>query len=81
MANLFTAVNGPTGVTDDVSPYESMMLDLPDGTVLYSHFGSRLYVYQPVGAPLAAAKPAISIITPNADGSYHLTGTLLEEPK
>jgi len=54
-----------------------MMLDLPDGSVLYSDFGSRLYVYQPTGAPLASGKPVINSITQNADGSYLLTGTLL----
>jgi hypothetical protein len=53
------------------------MLDLPDGTVLYSRDGADLYVYQPDGTPLAAGKPAISNITANADGSFTLTGTLL----
>ena len=53
------------------------MLDLPDGTVLYSDFSSQLYVYHPDGSPLAAGEPTITSITPNANGSYHLTGTLL----
>jgi hypothetical protein len=77
LANSFTQVNGPTGTTDNVSPYQTAMLDLPDGNVLYSHFGSRLYVYQPGGTPLPAGKPAITSVTLNPDGSYHLTGTLL----
>jgi hypothetical protein len=77
VANSFAQVNGPTGVTDDVSPYEGMMLDLPDGTVLYSHDGTDLYVYQPDGFPLATGQPTIGSITQNTDGSYHLTGTLL----
>ena len=77
VANSFTQVNGPTGVTDDVSPYEGIMLDLPDGTVLYSHDDTDLYVYQPDGSPLAAGKPAISNLTANADGSFTLAGTLL----
>ncbi|MGH7978137.1 MAG: hypothetical protein ACREE6_02080, partial [Limisphaerales bacterium] len=74
----FAQVSSPTGgLTDNVPSYQTLMLDLPDGNVLYSHFGSDLYVYQPVGSQLAAGKPTISSITQNADGSYHLTGTLL----
>jgi hypothetical protein len=74
----FVQVASPAGgLTDNIPSYQSLMLDLPDGTVLYSHFGSDLYVYQPVGSPLAAGKPTISNITQNADTSYHLTGTLL----
>ncbi len=53
------------------------MLDLPDGTVLYSHFGDQLYDYAPTGSPLASGQPAISSIQPNGDGSFHLTGTQL----
>jgi hypothetical protein len=58
-------------------PYFSMFLDLPDGTVLFSRFNKQLYVYQPDGSPLAAGKPTIAGITGNPDGSFHLTGTLL----
>jgi hypothetical protein len=77
VANSFTQVNGPTGLTDNVAPYETMMLDLPDGTVLYSHFGRDLYVYRPAGSPLASGKPTITSVTQNGDGSYHLVGTKL----
>jgi hypothetical protein len=77
VANSFTQINGPTGISDDVPPYEGIMLDLPDGNVLYSHDGTDLYVYQPDGSPLAAGKPAISSITANPDGSFTLVGTLL----
>lgn len=84
----FTQVGSPVGgLTDNVASYQSSMLDLPDGTVLYCHieqgnigysgFGSQLYVYTPSGSPLAAGKPTISSITRNGDGSYHLTGTKL----
>lgn len=74
-SNSFTSVNGPTGSTENYSSFVTLMLDLPDGSVLYSHFGSDLYVYQPSGAPLAAGKPVIQSVTPNNDGSYHLSGT------
>jgi len=56
--------------------WPTLMLDLPDGTVLFGHRRSDFYVYQPGGVPLAAGKPAITSITTNADGSLHLTGTM-----
>jgi hypothetical protein len=77
VSNSFTAVNGPNGPTENVPPYFIAMLDLPDGTVLMSRFNRQIYVYQPDGSPLAAGKPTIGAITGNPDGSYHLTGTLL----
>lgn len=75
IANAFASVNGPTGPSDNISSYQAAMLVLPDGTVLYSHFTSQLYIYQPTGAPLASGRPVINNITSNPDGSYHLTGT------
>ena len=75
VTNTFLPEPAPVGSSDNVSSYTAAMLDLPDGTVLYSHFGSDLYVYTPDGAPLEAGKPAITGITPNPDGSYHLVGT------
>jgi hypothetical protein len=77
VANSFTSVNGPTGPTKNVSAQDIALLDLPDGTVLYSDLGTTLYVYRPDGAPLASGKPTITSVVQNADGSYHLTGTLL----
>ncbi len=79
VSNAFTQANAPGGGTNvNISSYETTMLDLPDGTILYaSQISSRLFVYQPDGSPLADGKPSITSITPNADGSYHLTGTLL----
>jgi hypothetical protein len=77
VANSFTQVNGPTGSTYNSSPFIMRMLDLPDGTVLLSASGSQLYVYQPGSSPLASGKPTINGITTNLDGSYHLTGQLL----
>ncbi len=77
VANSFTQVNGPTGTTYSSAPYIMRMLDLPDGTVLFTASGSQLYVYQPSGAPLSAGKPVITGISTNVDGSYHLAGTLL----
>ena len=78
----FTQVSGPTGLTDNVQSFTTAMLVLPDGSVLFSDSteqnfpatGAKLYVYVPDGTPLAAGKPSISTITPNRDGSFHLTG-------
>jgi hypothetical protein len=86
-AGKFTAVGSPQNPTvgssdgNNISDYYSM-LDLPDGTILFSDAafdatGSTLYVYQPDCCPLPEGKPAVSSITANADGSYHLTGTKL----
>jgi hypothetical protein len=81
----FTQVSGPTGTTDDIPSYESNLLALPDGSLLYCHFklgnasyssfGSQLYVYVPDGQQVAVGKPVINAITPKPDGSFHLTGT------
>jgi autotransporter-associated beta strand protein len=76
VANSFTNVTFPTGITD-LLPYTTRMLDLPDGTVLFSESSRQLYLYQPDGSPLAAGKPVISSISLNNDGSYHLVGSLL----
>jgi hypothetical protein len=77
VGNSFTQVNGPAGSTYSSAPYIMRMLDLPDGTVLFVASGNQLYDYQPAGSALAAGKPGITGITTNLDGSYHLTGTLL----
>ena len=78
-SSTFTAVSAPTGPTYNAAPFCTKMLDLPDGTVLFSTgASSQLYIYQPDGVPLSVGKPTIANITLNTDGaSYHLTGTLL----
>ena len=71
-----TNAPSPTGgSSDNVATFGTMMLDLPDGTILYSHFGTDLYVYHPDNTPLPAGKPAINSVSWNTDGSLHLTGT------
>jgi autotransporter-associated beta strand protein len=76
IANSFTSVPVP-GTLTSLQQYVTRMLDLPDGTVLFSYSSSQLYVYQPDGAPLAAGKPTVTSISQNNDGSFHLVGTLL----
>jgi len=75
VTDSFTAVTGPTGPTDDVPSYYCEMLDLPDGSVLFSDFGNQVYAYFPDGSPLSQGKPVVSSISANLNGSFHLTGT------
>jgi subtilisin-like proprotein convertase family protein len=75
VANSFTQVNGPSGLTESHATYITAMLDLPDGTVLYSQMSTDLYVYNPGAAPLAAGKPVVSSVTPTGSSTFHLTGT------
>lgn len=76
VGNAFSPVGGPAGATDPIMCFQAIMLDLPDGSVLYSNYGRQLYVYRsPSGPPLPAGKPVIQAITTNSDGTYHLTGT------
>lgn len=77
VANSFNPINGPTAPTDNVEPYKTTMLCLPDGSTLYAHHNNQLYVYRPDGGPQPAWKPAIQRIDLNNDGSFHLTGTQL----
>jgi len=77
LSNGFNQVSAPGGgstFNDDC--YPTLLLELPDGSVLFGHRGTDFYVYQPDGVPLAAGQPTIASITTNADGSLHLTGTL-----
>lgn len=75
MANRFTRVSGPTSPTEQIPSFKTIMLGLPDGTVLYSNNSTQLYIYRPDGSPLPEGKPTITSITANPDGkSFHLTG-------
>ena len=70
--NSYTQVNAPAGgTTESGSSFQHNMLMLPDGTVLTSRFGTQLNVYTPSGTPLAAAKPTVTSVTPNGDGTFH----------
>jgi hypothetical protein len=77
LSNRFAQVSAPGGSANfNDYCYPTLMLELPDGTVLFGHRSTDFYVYQPDGVPLAAGQPVITSITTNRDGSLHLTGTL-----
>lgn len=78
--NTIDKVDSPAALTSTLAStpnYSCGFLALPDGSALFTHSTSDLWIYRPNGAPLAAAKPAITSLTQNTDGSYHLVGTLL----
>lgn len=81
LANAFNAVDAPGGTNayGASAPYGTSMLCLPDGNVLFigGQNSQSLYIYTPDGSPLPAGQPGIISISPNPDGSYHLTGTNL----
>jgi hypothetical protein len=74
--NSFSQVNGPTGTSDNTSPFTTSMLALPDGGILYQ--GTGLYEYKPNGSQVSSGAPSVQSITHNSDGSYTLTGTGLD---
>jgi len=51
-------------------------INLPNGQVLAAA-GNRDWIYTPVGTPQASWRPSVTSVTPNSNGSYHLTGTQL----
>jgi Kelch motif protein len=84
----FQRTSSPTDSAVDsflrAASYDLSLLDLPDGTVLFSKGNGTpdpaglLYVYRPGTPPLPAGKPTITSITAKIAGvSYHLTGTKL----
>jgi hypothetical protein len=75
-SGVFNKLNGPTGNTDSVAPFQTTMLNLPDGTILYSHQNTDLHIYKPSGSPLADKKPTVAQVSRGSTG-YHLTGTKL----
>ena len=83
----FTQASGPTGgltdanfspgATNTIIAYQTIMLALPDGGILYSDSTTNLYTYVPTGFPRLSSVPTISSITAVGNGAYRLTGTKL----
>ena len=76
--NTFTLVSAPGGGSSlSQSCYQTNMLDLPDGTVLYASQNSQQYYeFNPGGTPLSAGKPTINNVIANTCTSFTITGTL-----
>ena len=72
--NTITQIEGPTGATDNIQPFVTTMLDLPNGTVLYQG-SNNIYFYTPSDSAITAGQPVIQNISQNSDGSFLLTGT------
>jgi len=77
VTNTFTQVGAPGGGTTIAdSSYVMTMVDLPDGTVMFSRQGTSIYyIYRPSGAPLVAGKPTITNIEQDGCAQFKLTGT------
>ena len=81
LTDAYTRIDAPAGgSTLSGASYQSVMLTLPDGTVMFVRQGSKqYYVYTPDGTPLASGKPTISKITHTGENcltGYTMTGTL-----
>jgi hypothetical protein len=79
-SNSFTRIGTP-GTTDSIdytiTCFETTMLNLPDGTILYaSQYTNQYYVYTPGGTPLAQGKPTINNISKLNCDTFKVTGTL-----
>ena len=74
--NTFTVLPlSPSGNTSRSDLFR--LLALPNGQIFMTDSTGQAYVYTPLGSPQNAWRPAISTVTQNADGSYHLVGTQL----
>ena len=78
LTNTYTRINAPGGgLTRNIPCYTTTLIDLPDGTVLYSEQGlNTFYIYTPDGTPLNSGKPKIKNIRKVAGtNTYRITGT------
>ncbi|MCX6273813.1 MAG: T9SS type A sorting domain-containing protein [Bacteroidetes bacterium] len=82
LTNSYTQISAPDGTPSvPIACYQTNMLLLPDGNVLYSNqqdtsIGRQYYIYTPAGAPLAAAKPTINTVDQTGCATFSITGTL-----
>ncbi len=79
--NSLTDVTPTTPDLSNTPSYDTRLLLLPNGQVLYgsplTRANSQLYVYTPNGSPQSAWQPTISNVAANGDGTFTLTGTQL----
>ncbi len=78
LTNSFGAVTAPDGSGSIAIPsYYTNMLDLPDGSVLFTNLTSnRYYEYVPSGSPLVAGKPTVNNVIRLDCDTFMATGTL-----
>lgn len=79
LTNTFTQLGAPGGGTSVAdTAFNTNMLLLPDGNMMYSQlYKKTYYVRKPGGLPLAAAKPTITSVAQNAcSNTFTLTGLL-----
>ena len=76
--NVYTDLTSqlPTGYLS-APAFVDRMLVLPTGQILLNNGSSQLYVFTPSLGPVAVGVPVISGISENPDGSFLLSGTLL----
>ncbi len=72
-ANTMTQLPEPP----DGSGQAVNFINLPNGQVLVAAAGDRDWIYTPAGGPQDSWRTTVTSVTPNGDGSYHLTGTQL----
>ncbi|MGH3167828.1 MAG: hypothetical protein ACRDN0_18325 [Trebonia sp.] len=70
--NTMAQVSEPPDASDQAVNF----INLPNGQVLAAA-GDRDWIYTPAGTPQASWRPAVTSVTANSDGSYHLSGTQL----
>ena len=79
VANTITKVATPAALTTTLNAdyeFNTRMVELPSGQILYSTASDQLWVYTPNGSPNAAWRPTISSVARNGAG-FTLTGTQL----
>ena len=76
--NTYKQISTPAGaVSSNIPCYVTMMLDLPDGSVMFGYQdSSNYYVFKPAGSLPAAAKPVVNQVSKISTGLYRITGTL-----
>ena len=57
------------------SSFQSRMLMLPTGQLLFTDASTQLWIYTPDGSAAASLQPTISSVTYDGGGTYTLTGT------
>ncbi|HZU21642.1 MAG TPA: kelch repeat-containing protein, partial [Terriglobales bacterium] len=72
-----TPMNAPDPNLPYIPAFITRMLVLPTGQLLFNDSSNQPWVYTPDGAPPDSARPVISSVTANGDGSYTLAGTQL----